>query len=86
MNFDTDSIRNIITNGHKYYSVTDSIKEYIPGAVWDGEGAQVYLETSLGREGYSDKKHLTELLQKIKPPDSGGFDNILRGILRVPKK
>lgn len=36
MNLDKPEIKSIVTDGKKFYSVTDAINEFVHSAKWDG--------------------------------------------------
>ncbi len=85
MNFERPEIKSVIAQGNKYYSIPDAISVYAPGSKWNGEGAKMYIETNSVREAYSDEPTISELIQKIKPPELSNFDKMLKGIMDVPK-
>jgi hypothetical protein len=86
MNLERPEIKNMVTGGTKFYSVTDSLNVFAPGSQWDGKGAKMYLETEQGREPFADEQTISELIQKLKPPEKlGDFDAILKGVMNVPK-
>lgn len=86
MNLETPEIRTIVTGDKKYYSVTDSIKLFAPGRLWDGKDQVIYLDSGDLREPYSDEETLMNILKRLEqPPELSPFDKMLKGVMRVPK-
>jgi len=89
MNLEIPEIKNLITEGKKFYSVADSIKVFAPGSQWDGQGAQIYLESEKCKDAYSDEPTIAELIQRLKPPEQppelSDFDKLLKGVMNAPK-
>jgi hypothetical protein len=90
MNLEIPEIKKIVTDGHKLYSVTDSLKVFAPNAELKEQKQNfVYLEMGGIREPYSDEPTIAELIAKLKPPEpppeKTEFDKTLDALMKVPK-